>query len=64
VLNPERARAMADAAVPQRKEKTIREHAATFLASYKLESKPGEKRTKRWVLEARLLPYFRRDDDR
>jgi integrase len=58
VLNPERARATVDAVVPQRKEKTIREHAATFLAIYKPESKPSEKRTKRWVLEARLLPYF------
>ena len=44
--------------MPQRKEKTIREHAVTFLATYKPESKPSEKRTKRWVLEARLLPYF------
>jgi integrase len=57
VLQPERARATAEA-VPQRKEKTIREHAATFLATYKPESKPSEKRTKRWVLESRLLPYF------
>jgi integrase len=53
----ERTRATAEA-VPQRKEKTIREHAVTFLATYKPESKPSEKRTKRWVLEARLLPYF------
>jgi integrase len=26
--------------------------------SYKPDSKPSEKRTKRWTLEARLLPYF------
>lgn len=57
VIHPERARAMAEV-VPQRKEKTIREHAETFLASYKPDSKPSEKRTKRWTLEARLLPYF------
>lgn len=59
VLNPERARVTADAqATPERKEKTIREHAETFLATYKPESKPSEKRTKRWTFEARLLPYF------
>jgi len=58
VLNPERARATADVVAPKRKEKTIREHAVTFLATYKPDSKPSEKRTKKWVLEARLLPYF------
>ena len=59
VLNPERARVTADAkAAPERKEKTIREHAETFLTTYKPESKPSEKRTKRWTFEARLLPYF------
>ncbi len=57
VLHPERVRATAEV-VPERKEKTIREHAETFLATYKPHSKPSEKRTKRWVLEARLLPYF------
>jgi integrase len=58
VLHPERASASVDTVEPKRKEKTIREHAETFLATYKPESKPSEKRTKRWVLEARLLPYF------
>jgi len=57
VLHPERARPTVEV-VPERKEKTIREHAETFLATYKPESKPSEKRTKRWVLESRLLPYF------
>jgi integrase len=57
VLHPERARTTAEV-VPERKEKTIREHAETFLATYKPHSKPSEKRTKRWVLEARILPYF------
>jgi hypothetical protein len=58
VLYPERVSATVDTAEPERKEKTIGEHAETFLATYKPESKPSEKRTKRWVLESRLLPYF------
>ena len=40
------------------KSKTISEHAETFVDTYKPGSKPSEKRTKTWILEARLLPYF------
>jgi integrase len=58
VMNPERARILVETAAPKRKEKTIREHAEVFLASYKPGSKPSEKRTKKWILESRLLPYF------
>ena len=40
------------------KVRTIREHAETFVDTYKPGSKPSEKRTKTWILEQRLLPFF------
>lgn len=38
--------------------KTIREHATTFLETYKPGQKPSEKREKRRVLDSHLLPFF------
>ncbi len=38
--------------------KMIREHATTFLDTYKPGQKPSEKREKRRVLESHLLPFF------
>jgi excisionase family DNA binding protein len=39
-------------------EKTIREHAATFLEMYKPGQKPAERREKRRVMNTHLLPVF------
>jgi integrase len=38
--------------------KTIREHAVSFLATYKPAQKPSERREKRRVLNSHLLPFF------
>jgi integrase len=39
---------------------TIKEYAETFLSTYKPESKPSEKRSRKWIIEARLIPAFGR----
>jgi integrase len=41
-----------------KEEKTIREHAATFLDTYKPGQKPAERREKRRVMNTHLLPVF------
>ena len=57
IHHPERFASVAEA-VPSRKEKTIREHAVQFLASYRPETKPSEQRTKKNALDSALLPFF------
>lgn len=53
-----KAIAQPEASATKEAPKTIREHAPTFLANYKPEQKPSEKRTKEWTLEYHLLPFF------
>jgi integrase len=48
------------AAAPEPKERlpTIREFATRFMAEYKPRQKPGERKTKKLILDNQLLPYF------
>jgi integrase len=56
----ERARAAAPAATEAEAptKRTVRECAPEFLANYKPEQKPSERRTKTRILSFRLLPFF------
>lgn len=61
VLNPETVQPQSpEPTAPEPKEKvpTIREFAVRFMAEYKPRQKPGERDTKKRILDNQLLPFF------
>ena len=59
VHNPERARASAELAAPQRREMpTVKEFSERFMSEYLPRQKPTERQSKRYILSGSLVPFF------